>query len=130
GAADVSPSSLRRLSVLGGDFGSLRLSRKEMLHMTQIRDNIGLPPHEAGYLFGWEIGRDIVLVTSAVSSATVPGHALVDVNRGATVEFPVSAADLLGEFRGPELGQKLKSLEKRWVDSNFTLSKSELLSQG
>lgn len=44
-------------------------------------------------------------------------------------DFKVSGKDLeaLGIAPGKEMGALLKALEKRWVDSNFTLSKDELL---
>ncbi len=43
--------------------------------------------------------------------------------------FPVTARDLLkaGYTEGPALGAKLKEIEQRWVDSDYTLSKAELL---
>lgn len=44
--------------------------------------------------------------------------------------FPLSGTDLmkLGFVKGPELGQELKRLETKWLDSGFSLSKDELLS--
>src|SRR5262249_52278273 len=42
-------------------------------------------------------------------------------------EFPVKAKDL-HMAEGPELGKKLKALEKRWVESDYRLSKEALLS--
>ena len=43
--------------------------------------------------------------------------------------FPVQGRDLLqpGEKGSKEIGQKLRTLKDRWIDSNFTLSKEELL---
>ncbi|WP_262696108.1 CCA tRNA nucleotidyltransferase [Kordiimonas aquimaris] len=43
--------------------------------------------------------------------------------------LPVSAHDLmaLGQEAGPGLGDALKSLETKWLDSDFSLSKEELL---
>lgn len=43
--------------------------------------------------------------------------------------FPVSAHDLMaqGQEAGPELGAALKNLENKWLDSDFSLSKEELL---
>jgi poly(A) polymerase len=43
--------------------------------------------------------------------------------------FPVSGADLIavGLKSGPELGARLKELEDKWVASDFTLSRTELL---
>jgi len=44
-------------------------------------------------------------------------------------EFPVSGNDLiaLGQKSGPELGQKLNYLKQKWMQSNFTATKDELL---
>lgn len=46
-------------------------------------------------------------------------------------EFPVRGADLLetGVEAGPQMGERLKALEQAWVESGFTLSKTELLDQ-
>ena len=42
---------------------------------------------------------------------------------------PISGTDLLshGVDNGPELGQMLKEIEQKWVESSFTLSRKELL---
>jgi poly(A) polymerase len=43
--------------------------------------------------------------------------------------FPVSGSDLIaaGMESGPEIGVRLKELEQKWVESGFSLPKSELL---
>lgn len=43
--------------------------------------------------------------------------------------FPVSGQDLLAEgmAEGPALGETLRSLEERWLDSGFRLTREELL---
>jgi len=43
--------------------------------------------------------------------------------------FPVSARDLLarGMVEGRELGEHLRALEKRWIDSDYKLGRDELL---
>ena len=45
--------------------------------------------------------------------------------------LPVAGRDLLraGVAPGPELGDKLKELENRWIESGFTLSREELLEE-
>ncbi|MEQ8482346.1 MAG: CCA tRNA nucleotidyltransferase [Hoeflea sp.] len=47
-------------------------------------------------------------------------------------EFPVTGADLigLGMEPGPAVGERLQALEERWIESNFTLSKTALLEAG
>lgn len=44
--------------------------------------------------------------------------------------FPVSGKDLaaLGHKSGPQMGKQLATLEGRWVDSDFTFTRDELLS--
>lgn len=44
--------------------------------------------------------------------------------------FPVGGKDLVaaGVEAGPAVGKRLKELERRWIDSGFTLSREELLS--
>jgi poly(A) polymerase len=44
-------------------------------------------------------------------------------------KFPVKGADLLalGLAAGPDVGERLKSLEEKWAASDFALSKAELL---
>lgn len=46
-------------------------------------------------------------------------------------KFPVSGKDLLalGVSAGKEMGGKLKELEELWIESNFNLSKSDLLAK-
>ena len=46
----------------------------------------------------------------------------------AAAVLPVKAADLMPDLLGPELGAKLKQIEARWIASNFTLTRDELLS--
>lgn len=43
--------------------------------------------------------------------------------------FPVSGADLVaaGMTPGPEVGEQLRALEERWIESGFTLSREALL---
>jgi poly(A) polymerase len=47
-------------------------------------------------------------------------------------EFPVTGADLLagGMEPGPAVGERLQALEERWIESNFTLSRTALLGTG
>ena len=46
-------------------------------------------------------------------------------------EFPVKGQDLieLGHAPGPDMGQVLTKLEKRWVESGFALKRDSLLSE-
>jgi poly(A) polymerase len=46
---------------------------------------------------------------------------------GAKQVFPIKAHDLMPQYSGPVLGQTLRALETRWIDSEFRLTKDDLL---
>ena len=84
------------------------------------------PPAELGYRLGEEQAVDAVLAHHALMSQQMSKGVFEKIHVGANATFPLRAADL-PEFRGPELGLKLKELEQRWIASSFKLSKAELL---
>ena len=47
---------------------------------------------------------------------------------GSRAKFPVKGSDLIGAYAGAALGRKLKELEIKWISSEFTLNKQDLLS--
>ena len=61
-----------------------------------------------------------------LSTPAEPG-VLVEIERGAAASFPIRAGDLQADHSGPELGERLRALEARWIESGFTLSRDELL---
>ena len=127
---DVEPSALRRLAVLGGAHETLRLSRADLLRVEAMRNGVGLHPKEAGYAHGYEAGRDALLIAAASTGQPVSATAFRDVRTGADAEFPIKAADLMDEYQGKALGDALRALEKRWIESGFTLSRDALLAKG
>ncbi|MGR3514743.1 MAG: CCA tRNA nucleotidyltransferase [Paracoccaceae bacterium] len=129
-ALGIAPDALRRLVAIGGDVQTLRLSRAHMTHIEAARLALELSPAEAGYRHGADVGRDAVLILAASLGQPVVQDALESVERGAAAEFPVKAADLMDQYAGKELGDALKRLEARWVSSDFTLSRTALLSEG
>lgn len=87
------------------------------------------------YAFGREGATDGLL---AVRSAQIAGHTgdnqrftemLADIGSQVIPEFPLKGADLMssGHKAGPELGALLKRLEVEWIDSEFALTKEQLL---
>lgn len=128
--AGVEPDGLRRLAALGGDLDGLRLSRHDRTRVERIREHVGVPGEIVGYREGGEIGRDAVLVGAALMGQPLGDGALGMVERGAAMTFPVTAQDLMPELQGKALGDALSSLEKRWIESGFTLSREELLRKG
>lgn len=87
-------------------------------------------PNWAAYRFGEDAVEGLAV---AASNDDWPRERLMeaarDLSRLPVQPLPVSGKDLMaqGIAAGPQLGQRLKQLEKAWVDSAFTLSKDELL---
>jgi poly(A) polymerase len=54
-----------------------------------------------------------------------------EITRGTAAEFPLRATDLIeaGMQPGPGLGDALKAARTRWLDSNFSMDKRELLDE-
>ncbi len=125
------PDWLRRLAVIGGsdDVDRLRLSRADVARLATLRDGVEnlMPPGELGYRHGTRIATDILLVRAALIESPLPDDWNKAVTRGADARFPVSAADLMPDVTGPALGRRLAELEARWIASDFTLSRDDLL---
>lgn len=70
------------------------------------------------------------LLLQALDDPTLPLSTLLAVARMfEPVPFPVNARDLIvyGFKEGPELGAKLRELEKQWAQSDYRLKKGDLL---
>ncbi|TMV93981.1 CCA tRNA nucleotidyltransferase [Thioclava sp. BHET1] len=123
--------ALRRLAVLGGtDVAErLRLSKAQSKRLERLREAALSPerPEVLGYRLGAEDGADACLLHHALMGQEMPEGWQDRIGFGARQVFPVQAADLMPEFTGAALGEKLRALEARWVASGFTLSRSELL---
>ena len=118
-----------RLAVIGGDFASLRLSRSDLAQVSLIHSELGemRPPAELGYRFGAEVAEAVILGRSAMLETTPPQDWQNDMKSGVTAKFPIAAADLMPDLQGKALGDALRDMEKRWIDSGFALTKAELL---
>jgi poly(A) polymerase len=127
---DLPPRWQRRLAVLGGATDNLRLSRQEEAELGRIRDDIGSTKSPAA--LGWTLGVvpavDVILCRGAMFESDLPVNWHAEVQRGAQSVFPVSAVDLMPDFTGPPLGEKLRELQTRWLASDLRLTKGDLLS--
>jgi len=132
GEAGLSPDPVRRLALLGGqDMAvALRLSKAQASGIANRQKRIGdaAGPGALGYFLGEQAGRDVVLLRAALFEAAVTKADLAAVTHGAAQVCPVRAADLKTTgLSGPDLGQALRAVEARWIASDFSLSKADLL---
>ncbi|MEM6439291.1 MAG: CCA tRNA nucleotidyltransferase [Pseudomonadota bacterium] len=109
----------------------LRLSRADLRALRSIlaAKEEERPPGQNAYRHGAEAARDAALLTAAAAGAPPPKALQREVAKGATQEFPVSAEDLVarGMKPGKALGARLAKLEEAWLDSNFRLTRGEML---
>jgi poly(A) polymerase len=126
GAAGLAPSAIRRLAALGGDpAGALRLSKRDALALDQIASDLPLP--ELAYRHGSEAAIDKAAIMAAVLGQELDTNIGKNAHFAADQTFPLQAADLMPDLRGPALGQAMKKAEAAWIASGFTLTKAELL---
>ncbi|MDV4169112.1 CCA tRNA nucleotidyltransferase [Rhodovulum sp. FJ3] len=130
-AVDAPPNPMRRLAVSGGiePENHLRLSRAQMKELTDLREMIASTegPAALGYRYGVDAARDGILARSAMLETVLPPDAPDQIAKGAAAIFPVTAQDLMPDYAGVALGQRLKSLKSDWIASGFRLTRDELL---
>lgn len=125
------PRWQRRLAVIGGEnlADALRLSRADIVSIGRVRDEIGSLKSAAA--LGWKLGpieaQDVLLCRAALFEQPLPPAWQTDVARGSEAVFPVTAADLMPALSGAALGAKLREAEARWLASDLTLTKAQLL---
>jgi poly(A) polymerase len=128
------PLAIRRLAALGGQniASRLRLSRADAHALDVMRTEAvsTKSASELGYRLGADLARSIVFLRAAFFETSLDPGAVEDIALGEQAEFPVKAADLMPELQGPALGERLRTLENKWVSSGFALTKSELLESG
>ena len=120
---------LRRLSVLGGDTEGLRLSKVEARDLAILHAALGAmeTPAASGWQLGEALATDAILARAASLGALPPADWQAEVRRGADARFPVSAADLMPALQGEALGARLRDLQSRWLASDLSLSREDLL---
>lgn len=129
--ADIAPRWQRRLAVIGGEDVTARLclSRADSVSISHIRAEIGSSalPSALGWRLGAEIAEDVILCRAAILQSALPNDWHRDIVRGIRAAIPVTAADLMPALTGPALGEKLRQIEQRWLASDLTLTKAQLL---
>ena len=110
---------------------SLKLTRCEFKFLKQTKSAIENQIHvlEFSYYNGVENGKIYSTLQNFKHNIILSKNLLNQNNSLATKKFPITAKDLMPEISGKKLGKALRSLEDRWIKSNFTLSKRELLAE-
>jgi len=127
------PQPIRRLAILCAETSktqsALRLSNAQAKALQICRDEMATlrAPHALAYDYGPEVARDIVYLRAALFETQPQVQDIADIELANGAVFPVTAADLLPNLQGPELGQRLVKLKTQWVNSKFTLTKEALL---
>ena len=80
---------------------------------------------EMGYRFK-ETCLDSYLVRQALMGQPVDQSEIDQIKHASRQVFPVRAVDLMPAYSGAALGAKLKELEQAWINSGFSLTKSQL----
>jgi poly(A) polymerase len=125
------PDWRRRLAILGAEDveAALRLSRADLRHLGTLRDALaaGTSAEEIAWRTGGAAGLDLALVRAASSGQKLASGFRDRLRHAEAARFPVRAKDLMPGLTGPALGRRLAEIERRWIDSGFTLGREELL---
>jgi poly(A) polymerase len=121
---------LRRLAALGCDGAEdLRhakaAARRLALLSGAVASGAGLA--ELAWRHGADTARDVAALRAAMLEQPLPPDLEDRVALGAGATFPVTARDLMPDYQGAALGETLRDLEARWIASDFTLTRNDLL---
>ncbi|MBL4836599.1 MAG: CCA tRNA nucleotidyltransferase [Kordiimonadaceae bacterium] len=110
----------------------LKLSRKESVLLKSLEKVLALPvPSSATACRALLYKHGVAAATVAAIQAGAKEGALLlkTVGNWQVPSFPLQGRDMLaaGFAAGPEMGQMLKAVEATWIESDFSLSKDQLL---
>ncbi len=131
-AAGIEPDWRRRLALTGAENpeASLRLSKADRNQIRLFRDLVGDDAGiaEIAYRHSAATAQGVAVLRATLFGADVASDLLALTRAAVLQEFPVRATDLPAHLRGREIGRMLQKLEKEWIGSGFSASKSDLLS--
>ena len=70
---------------------------------------------------------DVALLLGALTETPLSEDTGRVIDAGATAVFPLAAADLMPDLSGAALGRALKTAERAWIDSGFSLDRQSLV---
>ena len=128
---EISPCATRRLAAYTEDNLKLhlRFSNKTAKTHKILRDEAKGPKGaaELAYRYNEKLALDIILVRASLQGTEFSKDIFNQIKLGSTVEFPIKSSDLAEYFSGPKLGEMLTFLEQKWIESNFTLNRKQLI---
>ena len=127
---DEKPDAILRLAAIAGaeNAENLRLSKADKRRWMLLRDEVGgmKSASHLGYAYGAHAAQDILLLRAALLETPIDPSLVSEALKGQNAVFPIKAKDL-EPLTGRDLGVKLKEIEARWIASDFTLSRDDLL---
>ena len=124
-------SWVARLAALGGPdpTKALRLSKVEAEGLRHIAEELAqdATPAVLGWRWGAMRARAIGLLRAATVGQMPQDQWHEEIVRGAQAAFPVAPSDLMPALEGKALGEALLDMEARWVASDLTLTRDDLL---
>lgn len=121
---------MRRLAAIGGEsmMENLRLSRSEnrriSLYMTEIASARSVA--EIAFRHDAQSAQSIEILRAVSFGRDIAPDIKGTTKRAAAMIFPVRAGDLSG-LSGAAIGTRLHELQARWIESDFQLTKRDLL---
>ena len=129
--AGLAPDPMLRLAALAGDVDAsrLRLSKahSRRLALLSLEAVSTKSPGELGYRHGADLGVAMLVLRSALLEMPFDPTVADAARQASHKRFPVTPHDLMPDYSGPALGQRLSELEQRWIESGFTLGREDLL---
>ncbi|MEM8554417.1 MAG: CCA tRNA nucleotidyltransferase [Pseudomonadota bacterium] len=129
--AQATADPIRRLAVLGGEnpTDALRLTRAESHAVTLLsqaaRDGADLKrltvDHGAGR------ATDVALLRAALLVQPWTSDWADQIELASLAKFPVQAQDLMPDYQGKALGDRLAQLRDAWITSEFSMDRTALL---
>ncbi len=128
----IVPNPITSLAVLGTNINNIRmeLNRFDLKKLEVISDfalTRGQSIEALTYWYGKEVTMSILMTRAVLAKEEIPSDFEIRIDSSLDQVFPLSACDLIPQFKDRELGNALKKLEKDWIASGFSLSRSELM---
>jgi len=131
GEAGLTAAPMTRLAALGGEevADNLRLSKAEANTLAEVAEAAqnGQAPAEVAYRKGADVALQAILLRAALTEQPPRPEEKDQIARGASASFPLSARDLMPEYTGKALGERLQTLEQAWIESGFALGREDLM---